>query len=191
MLCQNCNKNEANVKYTQIVNGVKKQMILCDKCAKELGLDSQYFNMPIDFSSFLGDMFSDYTDSFIPSILEPKSIICNNCNMTYEEFLSKGKFGCEHCYDTFEDKINPLLKKIQVNNKHIGRGKQEIKEDISNYEKTRKQSDNKKNNEEKLESNKEVNTVEFLKERLKKEIEEERYEDAAITRDELKKLNNI
>ena len=78
MLCQNCNKNEANVKYTQIVNGVKKQMILCDKCAKELGLDSQYFNMPIDFSSFLGDMFSDYTDSFIPSILEPKSIICKS-----------------------------------------------------------------------------------------------------------------
>ena len=29
MLCQNCGKNEANVRYTQIVNGVKKEMIFC------------------------------------------------------------------------------------------------------------------------------------------------------------------
>ena len=38
MLCQNCGKNEVNFRYTQIVNGVKKEMALCDKCAKKLGL---------------------------------------------------------------------------------------------------------------------------------------------------------
>ena len=38
MLCQNCGKNEVNFKYTQVVNGVKKEMALCEKCAKELGL---------------------------------------------------------------------------------------------------------------------------------------------------------
>ena len=32
MVCQNCGKNEANVKYTQIVNGVKKEMVLCEEC---------------------------------------------------------------------------------------------------------------------------------------------------------------
>lgn len=34
MFCQNCGKNEVNFRYTQIVNGVKKEMALCDKCAK-------------------------------------------------------------------------------------------------------------------------------------------------------------
>ena len=29
MVCQNCGKNEANVKYTQIVNGVNKEIVLC------------------------------------------------------------------------------------------------------------------------------------------------------------------
>ena len=38
MLCENCGENEANVRYTQIVNGVKKEMHLCDKCSKELGI---------------------------------------------------------------------------------------------------------------------------------------------------------
>ena len=28
MLCQNCGENEANVRYTQIINGVKKQVKL-------------------------------------------------------------------------------------------------------------------------------------------------------------------
>ena len=28
MLCQNCGKNEANVRYTQIVNGTKKEMVI-------------------------------------------------------------------------------------------------------------------------------------------------------------------
>ena len=61
MLCQNCGKNEANVRYTQIVNGVKKEMALCDKCARELGLDNMDFSMPISMSSFLGDMLNEYS----------------------------------------------------------------------------------------------------------------------------------
>ena len=40
MLCQNCGKNEANIKYTQVINGVKKEIALCEDCAKKLGLDN-------------------------------------------------------------------------------------------------------------------------------------------------------
>ena len=36
MKCENCGKNEANVKYTQIINGEKKQMFLCEECSKKL-----------------------------------------------------------------------------------------------------------------------------------------------------------
>ena len=39
MLCQNCGKNEANIRYTQIINGVKKEVALCSNCAKKLGMD--------------------------------------------------------------------------------------------------------------------------------------------------------
>ena len=67
MLCQNCGKNEVNFKYTQVVNGVKKEMALCEKCAKELGLENMDFNIPINFSSFLGDFFGDYDENFLPS----------------------------------------------------------------------------------------------------------------------------
>ena len=33
MICEKCNKNTATVHIVKIENGVKKQLMLCDKCA--------------------------------------------------------------------------------------------------------------------------------------------------------------
>lgn len=174
MLCDNCGKNEANVKYTQIINGVKKEMKLCEKCSKELGIESIdiNFNMPIDFSSFLGDLISDYEESsFMPILGERKELRCKNCNTTYKEFLNTGKFGCSECYETFSDKIDSVLKRIHGSNKYLGR---KCKENVKPIQQiNEKEADNKKD---KLEND------------LKQAIKEERYEDAAKIRDEIKKL---
>ena len=57
MMCQNCGKHEANIRYTQIINGVKKEVHLCNECAKRLGMDSlEMPDFPINFNSFLGDL---------------------------------------------------------------------------------------------------------------------------------------
>jgi len=180
MLCQNCGENEANVKYTQIVNGVKKQMSLCDKCAKELGIEDIDFNMPIHFSSFLDDMFE--MNDFMPSLIESNITVpkCEKCGMSYEDFLKEGKFGCSECYNTFSNRLDSLLKNIQGTNRHIGRSSKFIENNKNIIE--NKQVEEKEN--------KSVNKLEELKERLKIEIKEERYEDAAKTRDEIKKLES-
>ena len=169
MLCQNCGENDANVKYTQIINGVKEQMSLCDKCAKELGIDEINFNMPISFSSFLGDVFDMYEPT-IPTLTKPEVLKCNKCNMTYDEFLKVGKFGCDNCYEVFQTKLDSILKNIHGANRHVGR----IGEFIKDKERVTEPID--KQNEK----------LDALKERLKQEIKEERYEDAAKTRDEIK-----
>lgn len=182
MLCENCGNNEANVKYTQITNGVKKQMNLCEKCANELGLNNISFDMPINFSNFLEDIFEDEQNLFIPSIAKNKKLICNKCKMSYEDFLKNGKFGCDECYNTFENKIDNLLKNIHGVNRHVGRKAKNI-----NSVSTQGETKNiEKNN---IESDK-TEKIKELQNRLKQEIKEERYEDAAKTRDEIKKLNN-
>ena len=175
MMCQNCNENEANVKYTQIINGVKKQMNLCDKCAKELGIDDISFNMQMDFSNFLGDMFENFEETFIPSLIKPQTLLCDKCGNGYDDFIKNGKFGCDKCYETFEDKIDNILKNIHGANKHVGRNIKQIKE----KEHTKKENNKEIKNKQKIEE---------LKIRLKQEIKEERYEDAAKTRDEIKRL---
>ncbi len=180
MLCENCGENEANVRYTQIVNGVKKEMHLCDKCSKELGIGNFDFNMPINFSSFLGDFFEDEKE-FLPSFGVAEKLICNNCGMTYDEFINTGKFGCEDCYEIFSNKIDPILKNIHGGNRHIGRG-------ILPNANRRIENISKPVQAKNVETKNEDNKLDELKNDLKKAIKEERYEDAAKLRDEIKKL---
>ena len=197
MKCQNCGENEANVKYTQIINGVKKQMSLCDKCAKELGLEDINFSMPISFSSFLGDMFDLY-DNDMPVLTIPKTLTCDKCNTTLEEFLNTGEFGCDNCYETFKTRLESIFKNIHGTSKHIGRVGKYISRKTKDMDKkiTEKVFD-KKESEEKINKKEDVkqnlkddkqSKIEELEARLKEEIKEERYEDAAKTRDEIKKL---
>ena len=183
MLCQKCNKNEANVRYTEIINGEKKEMMLCEECSHELGIDSINFNMPIDFSSFFGGLLEDekYNEQeFMPLFQTVKELKCDNCNMSYDEFINQGKFGCPECYNVFSNKIDSLLKRIHGSNEYLGR---KSINSVNNNQREQGFKD---------ETNKRINTkeekIEKLQKDLKKAIAEERYEDAAKIRDEINQM---
>ena len=179
MLCENCGKNYANVKYTQIINGNKKEISLCEECSKKLGIGDISFNMPIDFSSFFGDFIDEFDGDLLSSLGTKKYLKCDNCNLTFDEFMKTGKFGCANCFDAFKSKIDPILKQIQGENRHIGRlGK------ISETNYTQEIQNN-------VEENKtEMSKIEKLKKQLNDAIKEENYEQAAKLRDEIKELEN-
>lgn len=187
MLCQNCGKNEVNFRYTQIINGVKKEMALCDKCAKSLGLESLDFNMPINFSNFLGDFLNVAAGTeILPSFTKTGVLQCDECGMTYNEFVDTGKFGCSHCYDIFASILDPVLKNIHGSSNHVGRRsrlsaveKKKVAQDVEQAHKKAAKPVKKDEKQEKIDK---------LNEELKQAIKEERYEDAAKLRDELKKL---
>lgn len=182
MLCDNCKENEANIKYTQIINGVKKELNLCEKCGKELGVVNMQFDMPINFSNFLGDFLSDFNEeAFLPDYGNKKELRCNICNSTLDDILSTGRFGCSNCYDIFADQIDEIIKKIQGSNIHVGRiGKAVEKNNID--EENKEEFANKEN--------KDIPKLELLQQKLKKAIREERYEDAAKLRDEINDIKN-
>jgi len=180
MKCQNCGKNEANIRYTEIINGSKREIALCSSCAKEIGMDSfEVPDFPLNFHSILGDFFNDYAENtFLPSF-QNQAIKCKTCGTTYDDFINTGMFGCSDCYDTFSSPIESLLKNLHGTSRHVGRGlnskldavKVEGKSSSQAREDSKKDSD--KNND--------------LQKQLEKAISEERYEDAAKIRDEIKK----
>ena len=177
MLCDNCRENEATVRYTEIINGNKREMMLCEECSQKLGINNMSLKLPIDFSSFFGDLMSEYENTdLLPMFSTPKELKCNSCNMTYNEFLNTGKLGCASCYDAFQDRINTVLKRIQGSTEYLGR-KSSYSEDNKTTKKTNK-GEKTKTRESTLEDD------------LKQAIKEERYEDAAKIRDEIKKANN-
>ena len=165
MLCENCNENKANVRYTQIVNGVKKEMHLCDECAAKLGIGGMDFNFDMPFSGFFEDLLNDY--DVMPTIAMPKPVLCDKCGLSFDEFVEDGKFGCDNCYTVFENKIDPILKRLHGSSKYVGR----------------KATLNEENN-----IMHEQSKIESLKRELKQKIKEEKYEEAAKLRDEIKRL---
>ena len=201
MLCQNCGKNEANVRYTQIVNGVKKEMILCEDCARKLGIGNFKMRMPLHFSNLLGNLFEDYDEGLLPSFIKENSRECDSCGTLYDDFINTGLLGCADCYDMFEDRLDPMLKNIQGNTKHIGRKPLNINEKMKNIgdnfsrnkadEKSpAKESVGSQNNSENNKENDKQEKIQELNKELSKAIEEERYEDAAKIRDEIKQIKD-
>ena len=165
MLCENCGKREANVRYSENINGVKKEMHLCEECSQKLGISSK-----IDFS----------TPEFMPFLNEVKQLTCDSCGSTFEDIINSGRYGCANCYDVFEDRMDPILKKLQGANRHNGRlGK--ISDNKVKFEEKDKVSNEQGTNE--------SNKLEKLQNDLKLAIKEERYEDAAKLRDEIKKMS--
>lgn len=186
MLCDNCKKREANVKYSENINGRKRELNLCEECSKKLGISGIDFSMPIDFSSFFGEFMEDFTTpEFMPLFNEIKALKCNNCGYTFEDIANTGKLGCGDCYEVFEERLDPIIRRIQGANHHIGRVGKIIdrKIDQKNSDKT----DNKKGEVKQTKKGKKENQLEKLQEELKQAIKEERYEDAAKIRDEIKK----
>ena len=175
MLCQNCGKNEANFRYTQIINGVKKELILCQECARKLGVDK--IDLPMNFSSFLGDFFNDYAENSLLPSFSTNDVKCKTCKMTYNDFINTGMFGCSDCYDTFSGPIDSILKNLHGTSRHIGRG---IKSKNENIERVKPKKQSKDTKQDKLQD---------LQKELDKAIKEERYEDAAKIRDKIKEID--
>ena len=202
MLCDNCGKREANVRYSENINGKVRELNLCEECSQKLGIGHMDFSMPMDFSNFFGDFMEEFAKpEWMPLLNEVKTLTCDNCGYTFDDIVNTGKLGCGNCYDVFEAKLDPIIKRIQGANQHVGR----IGKIIDNkIDEKLKQSESKENNDSNNMNNENNNKIENannskdndkkakleqLQEQLKLAIKEERYEDAAKIRDEIKKYN--
>ncbi len=187
MLCDNCGKREANVRYSENINGRRKELNLCEECSKKLGISHMDFSIPIDFSSFFGEFMEDFaTPEFMPLLNEIKALKCNNCGSTFEEIANTGKLGCGNCYDVFEERLDPIIRRMQGANRHVGRVGKVIDSKID--EKITNQSIQKEKKPNPLENNKKEEQLQKLQEQLKQAIKEEKYEEAAKIRDEIKRI---
>jgi len=161
MLCDKCKTNEACYHSTLVINGEVKSTHLCEKCATKEGVFNKKFNSIFDefrtLTNFLG--FDDFEDK-----------VCPKCSWSLRQFKNQGILGCSECYNTFEDEIEDIVKRIQP------------------------YTENKLDNIEfKVESKKKELSKEQklfnLKQDLQNAISEERYEDAGAINKEIKKLS--
>jgi protein arginine kinase activator len=159
MVCQRCNKNEASIHVTEIINGQMLEVHLCEQCAKEKDTD---LTSMVPFSELLAGL-ADFTADGEDAV--KKKLVCPNCHMSWEQFRSSGRLGCEQCYEAFKVLLVPLIKKVHNATHHMGKRPSRLSDKLKI----------------------ELELKELLL-RLKRHIELEEYEEAAQVRDKIKNL---
>ena len=161
MLCNLCGINESTIHLTEILNNQMVEIHLCESCAQEKGTDFKtHFNV--------NELLAGLTDvGKWPAGSEKSGADeCPGCGMTYEEFGKKGRLGCPQCYTAFEPTLLPLIKRIQRSAQHVGK-----RPSNSLFPEDRA-----------------TNDLRTLQQRLRKSIQSESFEEAALLRDKIRKL---
>ena len=111
MLCNNCGKREATVRYEENINGEKRKLNLCEECSSKLGIFK---------NNFMDNMFLSFFDE--PAALgidKVKEKTCPKCGYSFSNYSNTGLLGCPECYSTFESRLEPVIHKIHGKTYHI------------------------------------------------------------------------
>lgn len=121
MLCEQCRKREATVKYVEVAGGVKTEHNLCAQCAGKLDLGQYSALFEGEFP--LGKLLSGLLG--IPDAAQDESrfagVVCPVCGTTYEDFVKNSRFGCEDCYSVFDPLIGENIRHLQGSERHVGK----------------------------------------------------------------------
>lgn len=125
MLCDRCQKRDAKILYTEIINGVKKEQHLCEECATDytsFQMEKPLMNSELTLGDLLSTLLDNYTAADNKQASEVVPVVtCSNCGTTYEEFMQKGRFGCAQCYQSFKEQLGKTMKGIQGSEIHTGK----------------------------------------------------------------------
>lgn len=172
MVCEHCKERQATVTVTQVVNGQKSEKNYCEDCAQNFHPFNLDFHkeeqIPIHqlVSNLFGlPVWNNGTQEKSPATSQ-KSAKCPTCSFTFRKFLNEGKLGCPQCYETFGKQLPLVLTKIQAGTTHSGKAPGKPNH---HNEWVQKQIDS-------------------TREQLQLAIHEERFEDAADLRDEIREM---
>ncbi len=179
MRCERCGIREANIRYVEVVNGVKTEHNLCSECAKELdfGPYSAMFDGGDPIGKLLTGILGVQLAEHPKKEEEWEQICCPICQTSYSEFVENSRFGCPQCYEVFDLLMKDNVKRVQGSDAHTGKrpryGLPEVEEPKEAVEKA----------ELTLEEQ-----LTILQTKLSDAIAEEEFEDAAHYRDAIKEL---
>ena len=108
MQCQICSQKTATIHLTEITDGARTEMHICEQCAAEQGIAAQ---SQISINELLSNLLSAQPSDdelFGPS---DRDLPCPNCGFTINRLRREGALGCPHDYEVFEKELLPLIEK--------------------------------------------------------------------------------
>ena len=163
MQCQICNKRTATIHLTEISEGVRTEMHICERCATEQGIAAQSQISVNDLlSNLLASQPSD--DELLASADDVST--CPNCGFTLDRLRKEGTLGCPHDYEVFQHSLLPLIERAHNGSStHCGKVPSKIPAET-----------------------RQLAELSQLRQELEKAVRNEDYERAAELRDKIKPL---
>lgn len=158
MLCQKCGANTATTHIKTVINGKVTEQSLCGYCAAKEG-----------YSAFAGGSISGILSSMLGQSIKTGEALentCSCCGASFADIAETGKVGCAACYNTFAQELMPYLKRIHGSVNHTGKSPERKELVVADL----------------------TNSISKLKMKLTELIAAENYEEAAVVRDEIKRL---
>lgn len=156
--------NEATVHEVVVRNGQRIERHLCEQHAREAGVfQSQSF-------AASGQVVKKVvmSKSGLAQQAEAAASSCPNCGLTFAEFRQDGLLGCSKCYESFSDRLVPLLRRAHDGgDHHTGKIPKRVGTGYARQER-----------------------LTVLRKQLKESVDLEQYEKAAAIRDQIRELEN-
>jgi protein arginine kinase activator len=165
MQCQICHKNDATIHLTEISDGTRIEMHVCEHCATE---QDMAVKTHIPINELLSNLLAVQPSDEELSDPSEQRLVCPNCGFTLDQFRKEGLLGCPYDYEFFEKSLQPLIEKA-----HDGKVTHCGKVPSKTPQNTRKQME-----------------LLSLRQRLEAAVQNEDYELAASLRDEIKQSEN-
>jgi protein arginine kinase activator len=165
MLCDHCGQRQATVHLTEITNGHKTESHLCQVCASEIQAQGFGFAPQLNLHHFMAGLLNHELGGANYGQQQADGEKCARCGMAEGQIMKQGLLGCGDCYPYFEEKMQPLLRRIHGNTRHTGK----VPGRTGGRART-------------------VKEIENLKNRLREAVGREEFERAAQFRDAIRQL---
>lgn len=136
-------------------------MHLCEECARQNNLLPE--PQSLNVPALLKFLLGQAVGVVKGAVAESA---CPDCGMKYSQFRSQGRLGCPGDYDAFQAELMPLLERIHRRTQHAGKTPMRFR--IRQQEALRAE----------------------LRQQLELAVREERYEDAARLRDQIRNMES-
>ena len=162
MECQRCGLRKGQIQVTRLVEGELQEVLLCDECLRaETRLEQV---SPLAANHMLTAILDAVSQSPLQVNLI-RTTSCNQCGMTFGLYREIGKMGCSKCYQTFSERLEPVLNNWHGHSNHVGKKRKRAPQNLA-----------------------QKMALQKLHKTLKEAVQAEAFEEAAAIRDQIMEM---
>ena len=117
MKCDFCEEKDSVIHVQQIMGSDIVDLYLCEKCAREKGIQGNEDRLEVSLSHLLNGLIE------VKSKAEKheENRTCAKCGTTFSSFRVSGRVGCTECFSVFRKDISALLEEMGAPAQHRGK----------------------------------------------------------------------